>query len=360
MKTAARAETWTRLVGADIVTGPVPPPDDEEVLQMPWYVRALIGIAGWIAAGFLLGFIGVTIELFDDNTSSIIGGLVLIAAAYGLLRNGKGHDFSSQFAIAMSLAGQVMVWSGLDPNLRRPHVEWLVIAAFQAALAVVLPNFILRVWCAAAAATATAMLLLVSGAYFLSIGLLAAAAALVWLHEFRWPRVNSLLRAIGYGLTLALIVVQGSVFAIASGNGWLLYKMEFVLGWVPRWLGWLLPGVVLVAVVWRLQARRGSDLEDKNAVVAVLAAALVTGASFKAPGIATGLTLVLLGYANANRSLVGLGLIALVSYLSAYYYFLEFTLLMKSLTLALTGLVLIAVRFLARPLLFPAHPTSHA
>ena len=359
MKTAARGATWNRLVAANIVTGPVPPTDAEEAMQMPWYVRALIGIAGWIAAGFLLGFIGAALQLFDDNALSIIGGLVLIAAAYGLLRNAKRQAFGSQFAIAMSMAGQVLVWSGLDPNLRRPHVEWLVIAAFQAALAVVLPNFILRVWCAAAAATATAMLLLVSGAYFLSIGLLAAATALVWLYEFTWPRVNSALRAIGYGLTLALIVVQGTVFAIASANGWMSYKMEFVLGWVPRWLGWLLPGLVLVAVVWRLQARRGSDLDDKNTLVAVFAAALVTAASFKAPGIATGLTLVLLGYANANRSLVGLGLIALVSYLSAYYYFLESTLLMKSLTLAVTGLVLIAVRFLARPLLFPA-PTSHA
>jgi uncharacterized membrane protein len=359
MKTASRAEIWSRLVAADIVTGPVPPTDDEEAMQMPWYVRALIGIAGWIAAGFLLGFVGAALQLFANNTSSIIGGLVLIAAAYGLLRHANRHAFGSQFAIAMSLAGQALVWSGLDPNLRRPHVEWLVIAAFQGALAVVLPNFILRVWCAAAAAMATAMLLLVSGAYFLSIGLLAAATALVWLHEFTWPRVNALLRAIGYGLTLALIVVQGTVFAIASANGWLSYKMEFVVGWAPRWLGSLLPGLVLVAVVWRLLARRGSDLDDKNTLVAVFAAALVTAASFKAPGIATGLTLVLLGYANANRSLVGLGLIALLSYLSAYYYLLESTLLMKSLTLAVTGLVLIVLRFLARPL-FPARPIIHA
>jgi uncharacterized membrane protein len=154
-------------------------------------------------------------------------------------------------------------------------------------------------------------------------------------------------------------VVQGTVFAIASANGWLSYKMEFVVGWAPRWLGSLLPGLVLVAVVWRLLARRGSDLDDKNTLVAVFAAALVTAASFKAPGIATGLTLVLLGYANANRSLVGLGLIALLSYLSAYYYLLESTLLMKSLTLAVTGLVLIVLRFLARPL-FPARPIIHA
>jgi hypothetical protein len=359
MKTASRAEIWDRLVAAHIVTGAVPPPGDEEAMQVPWYVRALTGIAGWIAAGFLLGFIGVALDFVDSNTSSIIAGLVLTAAAYALLRNGARHAFGSQFAIAMSLAGQVLVWMGIEPDLRRPHVEWLVIAAFQAALAVVLPNFVLRVWCAGAAAIAIAMLLLASGAYFLSIGLLAAATALVWLYEFTWSRVNSVLRAIGYGLTLALIVIQATVFGVASVDGWLLYKVELLLGWAPRWLGWLLPGIVLVAVVWRLHARSGADLDEKNTLVPLFAAALVTAASFKAPGIATGLTLVLLGYSNANRSLVGLGLVALLSYLSAYYYLLETTLLMKSLTLAVTGSVLIAARF-ALTRLFPAGEMSRA
>jgi hypothetical protein len=359
MTTASRAEIWNRLVAAHIVTGTVPPPGDEEALQVPWYVRALTGIAGWIAAGFLLGFIGVALDFIDSNTSSIIAGLVLIAAAYGLLRNVARHAFGSQFAIAMSLAGQGLVWMGIEPDLRPPHVDWLIIAAFQAALAVVLPNFVLRVWCAGAAALATAMLLLASGAYFLSIGVLAAATALVWLYEFTWPRVNSVLRAIGYGLTLALVVLQATVFFVASVDGWLLYKVDALLGWAPQWLGWLLPGIVLVAVVWRLHARRGEDFEEKNTLVALFAAALVTAASFKAPGIATGLTLVLLGYANANRSLVGLGLLALLSYLSAYYYLLESTLLMKSLTLALTGAVLIGVRFMLT-WLFPARTMSHA
>jgi uncharacterized membrane protein len=204
------------------------------------------------------------------------------------------------------------------------------------------------------------MFLLAAGAYFLSIGLIAAATAFVWLSEFTWPRLNTVLRATGYGLTLALIVLQATIFFVASADAWMLHKMESLLGWAPRWLGWVVPGVVLVAVVWRLLARRGADLGEKRSVIAVVAAALVVAASFKAPGIATGLTLVLLGYANANRSLVGLGLIALLSYLSAYYYLLETTLLMKSLTLAATGAVLLGVRFIAIRLLFPSRTMIRA
>jgi hypothetical protein len=360
MNADSRAELWNRLVVAHIVTGAVPPRGDDESIQVPWYVRALTGIAGWIAAGFLLAFIGVFLGSFDSNTTQIIAGLVLIAAAYGLLLRTAKHAFASQFAIAMSLAGQALVWMGIEPDLRNSHLEWLVIAAFQAGLALVLPNFVLRVWCAGAAALAMAMFLFAAGAYFLSIGVLAAATALVWQSEFTWPRVNATIRAIGYGLTLALIVLQATIFFIASVDGWMAHRLNRMLGWAPQWLGWLLPGVVLIAVVWQLHARKSSGDNEKNTAVAVLAAALVTAASFKAPGIATGLMLVFLGYSHANRSLVGLGLIALLSYLSAYYYLLETTLLMKSLTLAVTGAVLIGVRFIALNLLFPARDVSRA
>jgi Domain of unknown function (DUF4401) len=359
MNADSRAELWNRLVAAHIVTGAVPPRGDEESIQVPWYVRALTGIAGWIAAGFLLAFIGVALGFVDSNTSQIITGLVLIAGAYGLLLRTAKYAFASQFAIAMSLAGQALVWMGIEPDLRNSY-EWLIIAAFQAGLAVVLPNFVLRVWCAGAAALALAMFLFAAGVYFLSIGVIAAATALVWQSEFAWPRVNVRIRAIGYGLTLALVVLQATVFFISSADAWMAHKLDEVLGWAPPWLGWLLPGVVLVAVVWQLHARNGSAINEKSAVVAVLAAALVTAASFKAPGIATGLMLVLLGYSNANRSLAGLGLIALLSYLSAYYYLLETSLLMKSLTLAVTGAVLIGVRFIALNLLFPARDVSRA
>jgi uncharacterized membrane protein len=63
--------------------------------------------------------------------------------------------------------------------------------------------------------------------------------------------------------------------------------------------------------------------------------------------------IVLLGYAAANRVLAGIGLAALVFYLSAYYYTLEETLLYKSAVLAATGLVLLASRWLMLRFVLP-------
>ena len=56
--------------------------------------------------------------------------------------------------------------------------------------------------------------------------------------------------------------------------------------------------------------------------------------------------IVVLGFANGNRVLTGLGITALLFYVSAYYYLLEETLLFKSGVLLATGIVLLATRWL--------------
>jgi len=116
----------------------------------------------------------------------------------------------------------------------------------------------------------------------------------------------------------------------------------------PRW-----PAALLVAVAGCLLARAGDGLRRPRALAALAAAAAVGALSVEAPGIATGLMIVLLGYAAANRVLAGIGLAALVFYLSAYYYTLEESLLYKSAVLAATGLVLLASRWLMLRFVLP-------
>lgn len=79
-------------------------------------------------------------------------------------------------------------------------------------------------------------------------------------------------------------------------------------------------------------------------MAALASAAAVTVASFEAPGISIALMIVLLGFAHGNRVLAGLGVTALLGCVSAYYYLLETTLLVKSMTLGATGAVLLLAR----------------
>jgi uncharacterized membrane protein len=61
-------------------------------------------------------------------------------------------------------------------------------------------------------------------------------------------------------------------------------------------------------------------------------------------GITVGLLILLLGFAGCNRVLMGLGIMALLFYISVYYYQLQTTLLDKSLTLLITGIILLSLR----------------
>jgi uncharacterized membrane protein len=72
-----------------------------------------------------------------------------------------------------------------------------------------------------------------------------------------------------------------------------------------------------------------------------------------APGLASALLILLLGFAAGSRILAALGILSLLGFVAHFYYSLHASLLEKSGVLALTGLSLLASHFLLRRL-FPA------
>ena len=101
--------------------------------------------------------------------------------------------------------------------------------------------------------------------------------------------------------------------------------------------------MLLFAVVLLLRRERVA-LDSRSGRAALIGAALLGIASFKAPGIGPAATILVVGYANGNRVLAGLGVLAMLGYLSHYYYSLDATLLEKSIILACTGLALLVAR----------------
>jgi uncharacterized membrane protein len=126
------------------------------------------------------------------------------------------------------------------------------------------------------------------------------------------------------------------------------------------WVGDMLVGLVLVAVAGRLCRRPPLALTSGQHAAALLAAAMVALASFRAPGLAVGLAIVVLGFGSGNRPLLGLGVAGLLAAVSAYYYSLETTLLVKSELLAAMGLGLLGLRLLALRRLWPDAEGGHA
>lgn len=98
--------------------------------------------------------------------------------------------------------------------------------------------------------------------------------------------------------------------------------------------------------MWRLLIREAVEPASGTGGRILAAAGIPALAALKAPGLAPATLILLLGHANGNQVLSGLGVVALLGYLSFYYYSLEATLLHKSALMAATGLALLAARFL--------------
>lgn len=347
MSAVSRDVLWARLQEARIVQGDLPPAGEARV---PWYVRVMLGIAGWIGAMFLLGFVGAAFAvLMRSSGAAFVLGAGTCAAAVFIFRAVPKNDFVAQFGLATSLAGQMMMAFAAGQWFERSLAGIaLFVALQQAVLFVVVPNFVHRAWSAWTGLLAASYAMLDAGLFAFTPALSCAAFAALALSEFRLARHGSMVRAGTYGLALAatqVVIFHGGaleVLFLSKGAPGVL------LGPVGTWLGRLASLAVLLWTTVMLLRREGLALSSGPGRVG-LAGALVLGlVSLKAPAVGPAAAILVLGFANADRVLAGLGVVALLGYLSQYYYALHATLLEKSGLLVATGLTLVAVRFAMR------------
>jgi len=359
MSPASREALWGRLRDAGLVEGE-PPAVAES--RSPWYVRVMLGIAGWIGALFLLAFVGVGFAfVMRSATAAFVVGAAVCAGAALLFRAAPKIDFVSQFGLAVSLAGQALMVSGLMQWFGRSFTAAaLAIALQQALLFVLVPNFIHRVWTSWTGAYAAVYALGHAGLQTFAPAAVTFGFLWPWLAEFDQPRRGELLRAAGYGLALAAVqtaVMHGSLWAMWLAD---LGGRPAIGGETMPWLGNLASGLVLVWAVLRLLKREGVGLDAAHGRMTLAGAGILALISLKAPGVGPAAAILVVGFANGNRVLAGLGIIALLGYLSHYYYALHATLLEKSALLAGAGLVLLAARFALRRWWPEAKEVQHA
>lgn len=339
----ARATLWQRLVDAGVANGELP---STEASHGPWYIRAMLGIAGWFGALFLLGFVAAALAfVFRNESAAVAVGLMCCVAAYAIFRVARHNDFLAQFGLALSFAGQVLFAYGVSKAF---HADTdtvglaLLIAAFEALLAFALVNAVHRAWSTLAAAVALSYALATLGLSGMVGALVAAGVAAVWLRESLWAERGDLWRPVGYGLALSLVNVELiSVF----GRGMSLFERALPTPALPLWVGPLLTGVPTMYLIYRLLQRHGVAAASRTGVLTLGAAVAVIVVARDAPGVTAALLVLILGYATGGRVLLGIGVVALLAWLSHYYYALQLTLLAKSGVLAATGSVLIALWF---------------
>jgi len=335
---------WERLSQANIVSGDLPESTD---IAHPWYIRLMLGFAGWLAALFLLGFFVAALGfLFKHNQRGllVVVGIACSLLAYVIFRS-KHNDFLSQFGLALSLCGQIMFAVAIFWSFKpRSDSAFFILATYQIILAVILPNYLHRLLTAGFALTALLIGLNMYGIWGLGTALTAVAVSFIWLKESKWASKFELWEPIAYGLVITLIISQSLLlgknflfWSVGKHNNW-LYNHALLLASV-------LISLVLLNVLWVILKENKVVLSSKEAAFTGILAIIFVAISFKIHGLSVGLLVVLLGFMRARKVLMALGLFSLIGFFSWYYYNLNFTLLTKSLILMLLGLGMIASFF---------------
>jgi hypothetical protein len=294
---------------------------------------------------FLLGFAMVAFTVLSSSAAAAIpAGAMCCAAAYAIFRKLPSNEFIAQFGFAISLAGQALILIGLFNLNRSSHqsVTFCVMAIIEAVLAAVVPNYIHRVVTTLAANMCFFFAAMFFGGPALPALAAAAGVVFVWLHTAPDAKRASFWEPIGYGFAIALLHIDGAM--LFGDDLWRLLQPSAVpLSPYLIRAAQIVTSALFFYAAWRLRERAGVKLNGPGGVVVTVGAIAVTLCGLGAPGIGAAILVLVLGFANANRVLMGLGLIAFGFYLSHFYYQLDTTLLVKSMILAATGVVFLGL-----------------
>ena len=296
----------------------------------PWYLRVLLGFAGWIAGIMLVGsFAAAFAALFRNGGGSLFVGIVLCAAAALAFLRLKS-DLASQFALAMSMCGQVLIAFSLMDGWRSGGELKLAIslAILQVVLVIVMRNTVHRAASAFFALGALAFAVGKWNHWALGGTLAALAYAELVVHESMWrtSKVAEIIRPVMGPLAIAVVA-------------WYI-PTEWIDA--PAYLrgGPMLAIGISMALVL-LAASASPRATPMQRVAAVAGTALFCLGAWRLPGAIASALVIGAGFRMGSRETMALGIAGFVAYLCAHYYFMAATLLAKSGSLAIAGAMLL-------------------
>ncbi|MEP7061249.1 MAG: DUF4401 domain-containing protein [Betaproteobacteria bacterium] len=330
--------TWRALADAGLVNGEMPV---AAASPTPWYLRALVGVAAWIAAVFVLSSMGALVyRVFDNAMLSIATGAILCAIATMLMRGARdGGLFLGQFGLAIAISGETLLALGVFTAAGPRHgVGWLVIAVAEIVLLFIIRDRTHRVIAAFFAAGAVYAGALDFGPLVLLPSLAAAAFAVTALNADRSAASHALLQPASAGIALALLLFAPAAIILEDTHR----QVQLAIG-IGDTLRALLAAVFVVTVAVLLRRAR---VNRGEMTAAMMAALILAAATWPVPGLLAALVVVVVGFAMQRHALIGTGLVSGVAMLGWYYFSLETTLMIKSLSLMAAGAILLATGWL--------------
>jgi hypothetical protein len=305
---------------------------EEAEERTPYYIRALVAIGAWVAAGFFILFLGMS-GLISDDAGPLIGwGLTFIAGAT-VMRHFSTHVFPIQLALALSVTGHTLALAGVCEPVREFWPAPLAAAVLCAVLYPLYRDSVHRFLGTLLVAGTFAAWLLSEEQLHHGLHVLVLAEAVGAGVLFTHPRMRPSFRPLAYGLVVSLCLTLTLMVVLATAP-----HTDLLTPWWPSSV------VLALGLIWLYGWMAGGHekLLREPLVIAVVATLLFTASS---PGILAALALVVLGYARDDRALLGLGLVFLPTFITFYYYSLDVELIVKSGVLVGSGAVLLLARF---------------
>jgi hypothetical protein len=317
-----------------------------EDASMPWFVGVLQGAGGWTSAFLVLFGILVT---FGQGVGFV--GLPLCWVGLTLERKRQGSPFLSQLSISFILLG-----TGLSVFGLQQLTDWLIPQE---------PTLHEQVWLMFSIVVCGVVNHLTTGRVTRIVMTISILLSVVFLASLLFsqqasPRILSIFLVVYASMTASLLLYEAKA-RIKLGS-----RFESVLSALIAVMVLGLSGEVslrsvgqqepsdllmlslgLTALVawslWVVLAELRHNIKDRQRIIVLATVILVSMSLYLAPGAIFALLLLVLGQRAGSRVLLGVAIAALVISLSHFYYLLQFSLLLKSLALAVSGGLMLVV-----------------
>lgn len=331
--------------------------------RSPWFISLFFGMSGILASLFFIGFLTLLLDntgLLDSTLALFIIGAILSVIGGFLFYNARirHSPFWNSLAFAITLAGQGYIAYALLASEIAEPLNIMLLLLVQLLMTVAIPNFIYRLLSATLALSCLFYLLNYYHLSEISLGLLALITSVTHLQRYtlaafiptKW-RMNALeiMSAIGYASAYVLLSVSVYFIAAEYGNSFANFNSLDSYGEAFSYNYYLAQGLLTLASLYAaylILKRYHIKLLSAAGLLISAAIVLLGIMSIYVSGLLATSLIIIIATANSQRVLLGLGVIASVGYIFWYYYQLDTSLLVKSVSLFVIGIALLLLRWL--------------
>ena len=334
---------WDQLKQSNIVTGEQP--EAAETIST-WYIKAMQGFGGWVAGFFLLGFVGAFLSSFFNSGNWLL--LVIFAfmsngLSFLLSKASNKNEFLQQLALIFNLTGQLLFVWGLYELLESWGAGFFfLVFIYQSVIVYIISDYSSRLMTSSFALFALFATFEQLGLTNLSMLFTALVFVFIWIKDDQWGTMIKLWAPIAYGVSISLLIIHGQN-AFDPLFDWLNGSIgNSKLTIASYWLGETGLAALFIYLVVVIARKYKVVLATSTGILLFIGLLLTLTINAVIPGISAALLLLLVGFMRQRRILLGLGIIAFISFIGWYYYSLDITLLAKSMTLVGFGISFIA------------------